>query len=348
MSTSEEVNQWHQALEMPMAAVTQILPKQSKTPAPAPAPAQSPLYKVREQDVFQGKRSATVIKGWLRSLEYYFAFVHLKSKCQMFYAATLVQGPADIWCCIPEQAKTAPTNWDDFNARLTTKFVPLNAHWDAQDRLTTLKLVEGKKIKPQDKRKNRLKSHVFCLRQGRPCCQRLLLVKAVKRQCIHPVKGASVCSQPPSLRTTQVPQESHEDRDGVDMVCSLKKWPMVSHGDDLQVTEELGSGILDAEDMAAAEAAGKVSNSASKNTGHNPKGTSKPKCVDWSCEALYLTELNQVSGNKGLSLYNGYAMGKKIQVLIDLGATANYVSCRLANDLPTTQLDQLLTINKLW
>jgi hypothetical protein len=94
--------------------------------------------RIKEPDTYDGTRNASIIDGWVKSIERYSAFYNLDDARTGLLALTLLRGRADAWYRSTEAAEgemTSPTSWLRLKRELIAFFRPDNATRLARDRI---------------------------------------------------------------------------------------------------------------------------------------------------------------------------------------------------------------------
>lgn len=97
-----------------------------------------PKLQAQRPDTFEGTRSASIIDGWLRSVERYGDLMRMTEQEQVKLATTLVRGRADTWLRRLEAAGTVPTTWNGFKTSIQAAFQPVHSLEMARDKLAAL------------------------------------------------------------------------------------------------------------------------------------------------------------------------------------------------------------------
>ncbi|SAL95621.1 hypothetical protein, partial, partial [Absidia glauca] len=97
------------------------------------------MVKVPPPPCFCGERNATMVDGWLRSVERYFEFTRLNDDRKVDYAVTLLRDGADVWWRRLETKGEDTVVWEEFKALFRLGFRPVNAHEEARDLLANLR-----------------------------------------------------------------------------------------------------------------------------------------------------------------------------------------------------------------
>ncbi|KAG2190783.1 hypothetical protein INT47_012934, partial [Mucor saturninus] len=125
MSTSDGNSEM---VKMMAEAFKQAMQTQKATPKPT----------LKQPDCYFGERSASILDGWLYSVERYASYYGMSSEDKCSYAVNLLRRQASTWWQRLEMQDRCPKEWEAFKSRISAQFRPSHTQLSARDRLASL------------------------------------------------------------------------------------------------------------------------------------------------------------------------------------------------------------------